>query len=87
MDEATSQHTTRDGKIIHVSDSACPGELATHAKTLEAGRNSLSVLAINSGSSSLSGPRHGGGCVNRSTGDAVAGEDLFAHPRLVSLDN
>ena len=36
-----------------LSDSASPAELATRAKTLEAGRKPFSVLAINSGSSSL----------------------------------
>lgn len=35
------------------SASASPAELASHAKTVEAGRKPLSVLAINSGSSSL----------------------------------
>ena len=36
-----------------LSDSASPAELATHAKIVEAGRKPFSVLAINSGSSSL----------------------------------
>ena len=35
------------------SDSTSPAEFATHAKTVEAGREPFSVLAINSGSSSL----------------------------------
>ena len=34
-------------------DSASPGELATHAKTLEASREPFSVLTINGGSSSI----------------------------------
>lgn len=36
-----------------LSDSASPAELATHANTVGAGRKPFSVLAINSGSSSL----------------------------------
>lgn len=36
-----------------MSDSATPGELVIHAKTADAGRKPFSVLAINSGSSSL----------------------------------
>lgn len=41
------------GGAPHSSDSASPGELATHARIVAAGRRPLSVLAINSGSSSL----------------------------------
>lgn len=36
-----------------LSDSASPGGVATHAKSVEASRKPFSVLAINSGSSSL----------------------------------
>lgn len=34
-------------------DLASPGELTTHAKTVEASRESLSLLTINGGSSSI----------------------------------
>jgi len=36
-----------------LSDSASPAELATHVKTVEAGREPFSVLTINGGSSSI----------------------------------